>query len=298
MKTIVSYPERGTGGKSSYRGNCTPHLIEDLIKYYKPSSISDYSCGSGTVEDVASQMKIKSYCYDLNRGFDLITDEIKERNDFIFYHPAYWDVIKYSGSQYGSEPLKNDISHIPDYNEFIKMLNFCIMKQFSSLKMGGRMAVLVGDIKKNKKLYSMILDMIKPGTIEQIIIKEQHNTWSSNQSYNGKFIPIVHEYLIVFRRDDAFIGSCKVSKDVQFDLRDSIHVTWKDLIASVFESQKSPLSLKQLYEIIENHQKAKTNSHYKEKIRQVLNAYDIFVKCDRGTYGLSYLNQRNFALSS
>ena len=67
MKSIVSYPERGSGGKNTYRGNCSPLLIEDLIRQYNPDTIADYMVGSGTTEDVAKRMGIPSFCYDLNR---------------------------------------------------------------------------------------------------------------------------------------------------------------------------------------------------------------------------------------
>lgn len=33
LTSIVSYPERGTGGNNRYRGNCSPKLIEDLIGF-------------------------------------------------------------------------------------------------------------------------------------------------------------------------------------------------------------------------------------------------------------------------
>lgn len=36
LTSIVSYPERGTGGNNRYRGNCSPKLIEDLIGFFKP----------------------------------------------------------------------------------------------------------------------------------------------------------------------------------------------------------------------------------------------------------------------
>lgn len=287
MRSVVSYPERGQGGKSSYRGNCSPKLIEDLIGFYKPQSISDYSCGSGTVEDVAKTLGLVSNCYDLNRGFDLIDDEIEERNDFIFYHPAYWDIIKYSGHQYGHEPLKNDISHIADYGEFCRWMNYSIMKQFSSLKTGGRMAVLVGDIKKQGRLYSMVMDMVKPDTLEQVIIKTQHNCTSDRRSYAGRFIPIEHEYLVVLRRDNPFIGQLSITKTIDFDIRDSSCVSWKDLIASVLEDARKALPLKDIYRAVENHKKAAANPHFKEKVRQVLNAHPVFRRVDTGVYGLS-----------
>ena len=46
LTIVVSYPERGRGGNSRYRGNCSPKLIEDLIDHFKPMEICDYMCGS------------------------------------------------------------------------------------------------------------------------------------------------------------------------------------------------------------------------------------------------------------
>ena len=66
MTSIVSYPERGEGGRNSYRGNCSPKLIFDLHDQFGFNEISDYMCGSGTTEDAAKQLGIVSHCYDLN----------------------------------------------------------------------------------------------------------------------------------------------------------------------------------------------------------------------------------------
>lgn len=63
LTSIVSYPERGTGGNNRYRGNCSPKLIEDLIGFFKPAEICDYMCGSGTTQDAAHTMGIISHCY-------------------------------------------------------------------------------------------------------------------------------------------------------------------------------------------------------------------------------------------
>jgi hypothetical protein len=286
MNSIVSYKERGKGGNNKYRGNCSPLLIKDLYNQYRFNEISDYSCGSNTVGDVANQVGIKANTYDLNMGFDLLNDEIKERNNFIFYHPAYWDIVKYSGVQFGQQH-KSDISHIKDYKEFIELLNYSIMKQYSTLKTGGKMAILVGDIKKKGKLYSMILDMVKADTIENIVIKAQHNTWSERNSYKGDFIPIVHEYLLIVRRDNPFIGTLKITKDYDFDIRDSKGATWKDVIAAVLENNKKEMTLTEIYGVVEHHKKAKSNHHYKEKVRQVLNSYNIFKRVNKGVYALA-----------
>ena len=36
MKSVVSYPERGKWGKSSWRGNMSGYIIIDLIEHFKP----------------------------------------------------------------------------------------------------------------------------------------------------------------------------------------------------------------------------------------------------------------------
>lgn len=91
MNTIVRYDERGNWGNNKYRGNASGKLLIDLHKVYKFDEVSDYMSGSFTTQDVAIDLNIKSNCYDLNSGFDLINNDIKERNEFIFWHPPYWD---------------------------------------------------------------------------------------------------------------------------------------------------------------------------------------------------------------
>ena len=92
LKSVVSYPERGEGGRNQYRGNCSPKLIEDLLEHYRPAEICDYMAGSGTSKDAAVQMNIKSNTYDLHSGFDLMNHDIQERPEFVFWHPPYHDM--------------------------------------------------------------------------------------------------------------------------------------------------------------------------------------------------------------
>ena len=174
MKSIVSYPERGVGGAALYRGNCSPKLIQDLIAQFKPDQICDYMAGSYTTRDAANAMGIESHCYDLNQGFDLIEMELPERSEFTFWHPPYWDIITYSDNmysakevqeKYGIDPRKNDLSRIKKWDDFVTLQNYCTVKLFSGLKKGGRLAILMGDIKKKGKLYSQLLSIAKPGTI-------------------------------------------------------------------------------------------------------------------------------------
>lgn len=167
-------------------------------------------------------------------------------------------------------------------------MNYAMMKQYSALQKGGRMAVLMGDIKKKGKLYSMISEIIKPGTLENIIIKAQHNCFSDNISYSGHFIPILHEYVMIVRKDNPIIFPILFSKKQNSDIRDMPGATWRDIVAAVLEEKTGAVPLSYLYEQLAEHKKAKQNKWWKEKIRQTLQynpAY--FVHTERGMWKLS-----------
>ena len=296
LTSIVSYPERGEGGNNRYRGNCSPKLIEDLIGFFKPTEICDYMCGSGTTKAAADKCGIQSKLYDLHSGFDIMNSEIKERPEFIFWHPPYWDIIKYSDvmykasdvqARYGYDPRKLDLSRIPNWEQFVEAMNYAMMKQFSSLEKGGRMAVLMGDIKKRGKLYSMLAEIIKPGTLENIIIKAQHNCFSDNTQYSGNFIPILHEYVMIVRKDTPLLVPVIVAKEIKADIRDMAGATWRDVVAAVLEECTEAVTLTYLYEQIEPHKKAQNNKHWREKIRQTLQINpNHFHHTDRGMWVL------------
>lgn len=296
MLSVVSYPERGNGGNNQYRGNCSPKMIEDIIMQYKVSNLNDYMCGSGTTEDVCRRIQVDTKCYDLNRGFDMMSMDLPERPENIFWHPPYDDIIVYSDKmykaddiiqKYGFDPRVNDLSRCNGWEDFVKKMNYCMCKQFASLEKGGRMFVLMGDIKKKGKLYSMLCDIAKPGTLEQIIVKMQHNCVSYGRQYAGKFVPIVHEYLMVVRKDASLYYDLAMVHHHHFDMRDSKSTTWRDVVASVLEDCGA-LPLAEIYRSrIDGHKKCEQNPHWKEKVRQVLQSFDIFCSNQRGIWQLA-----------
>ena len=161
-------------------------------------------------------------------------------------------------------------------------------KQYTSLENGGRMAILMADVKKNKKLYSMLFDMNKLGTVEQIVIKEQHNCWSNTKKYiNENFIRIAHEYCLILRKDNPLIMDYMVSKRGRMDLRDSINITWKDLVASSLEQLGGKTSLDKLYSFIDGFKKTDNNKDWKAKIRQTLQIHtNLFSNVEKGVWKL------------
>ena len=300
MQSIVSYPDRGNQyGKNTYRGNCSGLLIKDLIAQYKLQGLSDFMVGSGTTEDVVKEAGIRGDFADLNRGYDMMSMDIPERTENIFWHPPYHDMVVYSNLQYSSKEvekvtglsaetiLANDLSRCASWEEFVKKMNYCMLKQFSALEKGGRMFVLVGDMKRKGKLYSMIRELICPGTMENIIIKAQHNCWSDRQSYSSSFVPIVHEYLLVTRKDAGLIVPVSWGTSREYNMRSFRDMSWRDLVYATIEENGGQMSLRELYDALKDSAKAKANQHWQEKVRQTVQNVRRFVRTERGTYALA-----------
>lgn len=207
MNSILSYPIRGPYGNANYRGNCTGYLIKDILQYYRPRKFLECFAGSGTGYDVAKELGYTNSIHlDLNDrfgNFNLLTDELPQGSDLVFSHPPYWNIVKYSGKNnvWGKSPHKDDLSQIENYEEFIHKLNIINKKIYQSIIPGGRHVILIGDVRKRGKYYSIIKDMEWFGEIESHLIKVQYNTRSQNKKYaNYNFIPIAHEHVLVFRK--------------------------------------------------------------------------------------------------
>lgn len=189
--------------------------------------------------------------------------------------------------KYGLDPCVHDLSRAKTWEEFITLQNYCTMKQYAALETGGRLAILMGDIKKKGRLYSQLLEIVKPGTIENIVIKEQFNCWSDRNSYNGKFIPICHEYLLILRKDSPLIVPYQITLQKETDIRDMNSSTWKQILLEVMECKQKAMTLNEIYQEVEPYKRTKKNAFWKEKIRQTLQIHDEFVSCSRGIWELA-----------
>ena len=232
-----------------------------------------------------------------------MVNDIPDVPENIFYHPAYWNMngkIIYSDTQYswkevkdkyGYDPRNTDLSQAPTWEKFIKMLNYTVLKQFSALEKGGRLGILMGDIKSKGNVHSMLLEIAKPGIVESIVIKQQHNCWSNRAvSYSGTFIPTDHEYFLILRKESPYILDFQIAKDISLDIRDSIDVTWKDVVIAALEYLGSNASLDQIYGQLEGHRKSRVNSNWKAKIRQTLQYLrdcGIAASSERGVWALA-----------
>lgn len=201
--SIWSFKERGNWAthKGDYRGNCPPQVPRNLIlKYTREEDIVlDPFCGSGTSMIECKLLNRKGIGIDVNvESLKLAKDRLNfEYNttyepklikadstnlqriipngkiDFIFAHPPYADIIKYS------KDIKEDISRL-NLQEFLNQMSLFSKECFRILKKGKICSVLIGDIRKNKNViplgfYIMNIFIQAGFILKEIIIKEQHN---------------------------------------------------------------------------------------------------------------------------
>jgi hypothetical protein len=204
--SVVSYPERGPWGDNRYRGNCTGHLIKDLILRFGCQSVFDPAEGGRTTKDVVTGINkhlkkgIRYEGKDLSQGFDILTCQLPQQQfDLVFYHPPYWDIIRYSDDG-------RDLSGCQTLAEFEDRLNISVERLYQAVRPGGILAVLIGDKRRDGNYYALFRTLLmneKIGRLKSIIIKIQHNTTSSKTQYhsgNPFFIPIKHEYCLIFQK--------------------------------------------------------------------------------------------------
>lgn len=203
--SVVSYPDRGPWGNPKYRGNCSGWLVKDLILRFKCSSVFDPAEGGGTTRDVVSginQFLRKEIYYegrDLKDGWDVLSGQLPERSfDLIWYHPPYWDIIRYSEDE-------RDLSNCKTLEDFEDKLNKSAERLFRALRPSGVLAILIGDKRRNGRYYSLLRTLLMNpniGQLKAIIIKVQSNCTSDRKSYvnNTFLIPIKHEYCLVFQK--------------------------------------------------------------------------------------------------
>lgn len=210
MTSVVSYPNRcALWGSSGYRGNCDGRLLKDLVLRYGAKKVADPMQGSGTSRDVIeglNRYKKKGIDYwggDLRTGFDLTRQALPGRFDFCWLHAPYWNIVRYNSGE-------GDLSGVEDYEEFRRLLMVCLKRCYDALRPGGRLAVLIGDVRRQGKYTAIIRDVLNfpYGEIRSVIIKVQHNCTSDRKRYGRmEDVPIKHEYCVVFKKVGAALST-------------------------------------------------------------------------------------------
>jgi DNA modification methylase len=228
--TIWSFEKRGNWAthKGDYRGNCPPQVPRNLLLKYTNIGdiVVDPFCGSGTTLIETKLLNRKGIGIDINVNALNIAKErlgfkydtlyeprlIKANStnlrtiipndviDFVFAHPPYSNIIKYS------ENLQGDLSLL-NLKEFLNQITLFSEECFRILKKDKICSILIGDIRKNKNViplgFNIMNIFIRTGfTLKEIIIKEQHNCkmtgyWKNKAS---DFYLLAHEYIFVLEK--------------------------------------------------------------------------------------------------
>ena len=120
-------------------------------------------------------------------------------------HPPYWNIVRYT-----DDPA--DLSNATSYEDFIRKLYVCMKRCGKALNAGGRLTVLVGDVRKQGRYFPIVREVMNMerdlGDLRSVIIKVQHNCTSDGKNYGRlEDVPIKHEYCIVFKARSVGAGS-------------------------------------------------------------------------------------------
>ena len=287
--TVLSFPERGPWGSSSYRGNCSGFIPAYFIWKYGANKVAEVFAGSGTTSDVCRDMNIPYIGIDLNPkpvrpdiiAMDILDDNIELPDDFydadmIFLHPPYPGInnIHYStGMWQGNQTqISRDIQEMK-WESGMKAVNHAIMRAYNALRPGAYEVVLVGEISFRGQYHSMMADLIRPTQLHQTFIKLQHNCMSdrdaatrsrSDRALTG------HEMIAVFKKPSGYEIAYVMPKEYRLDIRDSVMATWKDVVTAVMNKLGGNATLSEIYKEVEHHKKAQNNANWQAKIRQTL----------------------------
>ena len=198
LTSVVSYPDRGPWGDNRYPGNCSGYMLIDLCATYQPRTVLDPMQGGGTSREVCADMGIAYSGFDLHSGTDSLRDDIGGGYDLIFWHPPYHDMKVYT-----EDP--RDLSRAGSVAMFGALLRTGYWRFFDLLAPGGRLAILMGDLRRRGRYEPLTTDVARldRNHLESIIVKVQHNVSSNRTRYGGAFVPILHETLTIFRRQEA-----------------------------------------------------------------------------------------------
>ncbi|MFA6195290.1 MAG: hypothetical protein WC656_01445 [Sulfurimonas sp.] len=303
--SVISHAERGQGGDNKYRGNAGANFMKDVMLFgientkTQPQNFYfvDANEGSGTSRDISKNLGIIYTGLDLHgiaptiqNDFtkDSILSKLQRPAEMVFTHPPYADMIQYSGSQWGNKILPTDTSN-PGLSkeQFLEMSQVMLMNQREATRDGGLYATLIGDMRKSGQFWSFQADyqmMMPKSELISVAIKMQHNCMSNGRNYGGSFVPITHEYLLIWKKKAASIYS--IGFETASNIQKKVAQTWRSVIRVVMMRLKEA-KLSDIYTEVEKvaaHLIAK-NQNWQAKIRQQLQIH--FRNVERGVWTLA-----------
>ena len=200
LTSIHGTPGRGNYGDAAYRGNCSGLLIRDLLLFYRPRRVLDPMEGGGTCRDVCQELGVPYEGRDLKGGFDATRWESYRGLgyfDFVWMHPPYWEMVRYNPENPAC------LSNAPNVQAFTDALRAVFENCRRVLSPGGKIAVLMGDGKKDGRYLALPFRTLSAASAAGLwlaapeIIRFGQRATSSRKTYSGSFIPRVHDVCLV-----------------------------------------------------------------------------------------------------
>jgi hypothetical protein len=189
-------------GERTYHGNCSKHLIKDLLRYFQPASVFDPMTGSGTCGVVCDELAIYCWSSDLHQNADACDASQFPRGcfEFAWIHPPYW-----RQKLYCDDP--RDLSRTPTLAAFLDRYRLLIENCAGAIVPSGALAVLMGDYCDREAGIVPLTYYTKQLAFETglrqcctDIIRISHGAPSGQKVDRGCFIPGLHDVCMVFDR--------------------------------------------------------------------------------------------------
>lgn len=260
MRSVLPvYKERGKWGDKGYRGNCSGYVIKDLVEHFKPVRLFVDVCeGSGTSREVCRDLGVEYRGYDLHTGIDFTSDYIARLlprpADICFSHPPYWKMVDYRViGTFENPTLKvRDTSACVSLEEFLEKSRIMLLNQREATREGGVYCTLTGDMRMEGKFHSFqakYINMMPQSELISVAIKQQYNTLSGRNIYTGSFVPIVHEYLIIWKRSKRTL--VQVTVEGLQELKRQVGIAWRSLIRFILMQLGGRATLTDIYHLVE-----------------------------------------------
>jgi len=297
MNSVISFPDRGKWGDSKWRGNCSGHVIRNLVEHFRPKTFVDICEGSGTSGDVCREMGVKYLGLDLHKGQDFTKDPVLSAcvaafggpAEMSFSHFPYAAMIDYGQVGKFSDPslVSRDTSRCSTIDEFLEKSQFALLNQREGTRQGGVYATLIGDMRKAgvfRSFQADFLSMMPRDENVAVVIKMQHNCRSNGTSYAGNTIFIDHEYLLVWKKSEQTLYQVSFGKARETSRQTDI--TWRNLLRAILMEKGGKATLPEIYSEIQRQAGDKIcgKQFWMEKVRQVLQRH--FEPVRRGEWGV------------
>lgn len=278
MKSIISFPDRGPWGDGSFRGNCSGHVQRELIEHFKPKLFIDVCEGSGTSRDICRELGVEYVGLDLHQGFDFTTGYVLAKlprpADLVFSHPPYGEMIDYRevGRWEDPEMKQRDLSAFGE-EAFLELSRVMLLNQREAVRKGGIYATLIGDLRSKRRFRSFQADyiqMMPRNELVGVVIKAQHNCASDRFAYHGRFIPIQHEYLLIWEKKAATLIQLAIEKAVE--LKRQGDMNWRSLLRIILVRFGGQAGLREIYREVEREvpEYVRSRPNWMAKVRQQL----------------------------